>query len=120
MRDEDRDAIARQLPEMLEYFRLGLRIHGSGRLIEHEDVGTAAHEGARQRDLLPLPAGQLAAVAEPLAELRVVAVRQRRNELAGASLVGRRTPALLVLEEALIARADVLTHQHLVAREVLE
>ena len=34
---------------------------------------SVAHEGARQRDLLPLAAGQFAAVLEPLAELRLVA-----------------------------------------------
>ena len=35
---------------------------GGGGLVLHLDVGVFALEGARQRDLLPLPAGQLARV----------------------------------------------------------
>ena len=84
--DENRDAIACELAEMLEHFGLGLRIHGSGGLIEHQHVGARAHEGARQRNLLPLPAGQLAAIAKPLAELRSIAGGQRLDELARLAL----------------------------------
>src|SRR6184192_3527934 len=120
VRDEDGDALARELAEVLEHLGLRLRIHGGGRLIEHEDIRAGAHEGARQGDLLPLAAGELAAVAEPLAELGAIARGQRLDELARPALHRRRTPALLVLEEALIARPHVLAHQHLVAREVLE
>src|SRR5437879_529905 len=120
VRDEDGDALARELAEVLEHLGLRLRIHGGGRLIEHEDIRAGAHEGARQGDLLPLAAGELAPVAEPLAELGAIAQGQRLDELARPALHRRRTPALLVLEEALIARPHVLAHQHLVAREVLE
>ena len=70
VRDQDGDAFAGELAEVLENLRLRLRIHGRGRFIEHQDVGAAAHEGARQRDLLPLPAGEFAPVLEPFAELR--------------------------------------------------
>ena len=105
---------------MLEYLGLRLCVHGRRRLVQDQDVGPDAHEGARQGDLLPLAAGELAALAEPLAELGAIARGQRLDELARPALHRRRTPALLVLEEALIARPHVLAHQHLVAREVLE
>ena len=62
-----------QVAEVLEDLHLGRGIHRRGRLVEHQDVGVLAHERARERDLLPLPARELAAVLEPLAELRVVA-----------------------------------------------
>jgi murein L,D-transpeptidase YcbB/YkuD len=73
VRDQDRDALARETAEVLEHLRFRLRIHRSGRLVEHEDVGTRTHERPRQRDLLPLAARQFASIVEPFAELRCVA-----------------------------------------------
>ena len=55
---------------MLEHLGFGTRVHRRRGLVQHQDVGVAAHEGARQGYLLPLAAGQLAAVLEPLAELK--------------------------------------------------
>src|SRR5215469_6873075 len=105
---------------MLEHLGLRLRVHGGGRLIEHEDIGASAHEGARQRDLLPLAAGELAAITEPFAELRAVAGGQLGDELARLTLGCGLAPALLVLEEALIPSTDILPDEHLVARKILE
>src|SRR4029077_5452579 len=105
---------------MLEHLCLRLCIHRGGRLIKHENIRAGAHEGARQGDLLPLTAREFAAVAEPLAKLRVVAPWQRVDELTRLTLGCRGPPAVLVLEEALVASADVLPDQHLVAREILE
>src|SRR5262249_20787794 len=118
--DENGDAIAGELAEMLEYLGLRLCVHSGGRLIQHEDIGPGAHEGPRQRDLLPLAAGELAAVAEPFAELRVVSGRQLGDEIACLTLDRGLAPALLVLEESLIASADVLPDLHLVARKILK
>jgi hypothetical protein len=120
VRDENRDAIAGELAEMLEHLGLRLCVHRGRRLIEHEDIGPGAHESARQRDLLPLTAGELAAIAEPFAELRVVAGRQLGDELARLTLGRGLAPALLVLEEALIPGADILPDEHLVARKILK
>src|SRR5262249_40217511 len=120
VRDENGDALARELAEVLEHLGLRLRIHRRGWLIEHQDIRTGAHEGTRQRDLLPLTARELAAIAEPLAELRVIARWQRVDELARPALVSCGAPARLILEEPLIARTDILADQHLVAREILE
>src|SRR5579883_1102056 len=55
VRDHDGDALAGELAKMLEHLRLGRRIDRRGRLVEHQDVGLAPHEGAREGDLLPLP-----------------------------------------------------------------
>src|SRR5688572_52508 len=68
MRDQDRDAVMRQRAEVLEDLRLGLGIHRGRRLVEHEDLGTRAHERACERDALPLAARELLAVVEPTAE----------------------------------------------------
>src|SRR5205807_9761395 len=54
--NQNRDALARELAEMLEHFGFRLRVHRCRRLVQHENVRPRAHEGARQRDLLPLPA----------------------------------------------------------------
>src|ERR1700722_10661057 len=114
------DAIARQRAKMFEDLRLRARIHRRGRLVEHQDVRISAHEGARQRDLLPLATGKFLPVLEPFPQLRAVATRQLLDEVRGAALLGRLLPALLVFEVALVAGTDVLAHQHLVAGEILE
>src|ERR1035438_5470129 len=105
---------------MLEYFRLGAGIDRSRRLIEHEYVRILAHEGSAKRDLLPLPAGQFAAVLEPSAELGPVTVRQLVDEFRGKPLHRRTAPARLVIEGLLVAGANVLADHHLVARKILE
>ena len=96
------------------------RVDGGGGLVQHQDVRLVAHEGARQGDLLPLAARQLAAVLEPFAELRVVPGGQRLDEVRGQALRRGAAPARLVVEGAHIARADVLAHQHLIAGKILE
>ena len=56
MRDQNDDALVGKLAEVLEHLRLRLCVHGSGRLVQHQDVRAAAHEGTRECDLLPLSA----------------------------------------------------------------
>ncbi len=58
MRDYESRLTGNQLSETLEEVILGLGIQRSGRLIENYERGIA-HEAARQRNLLPLPAGEL-------------------------------------------------------------
>src|SRR5690606_20236586 len=67
-----------------------------------------------------LPARKLAPVLEPHPELRPIAARELIDELARAPFLGGFAPALFVVEEPLVAGADVLADHHLVAREVLE
>ena len=75
---------ARERAEALEDGVLGLGVERGGRLVEDEDVGLLAHEGARERDLLPLAAGELDAVLEPAAELRVEPFGQTRRRAPSA------------------------------------
>src|ERR1700691_203439 len=103
VRYQNGDAIARQRTKMFENLRLGTRVHGRGRLIEHQNIRVSSHERARQRDLLPLAAGQFLAVLDPFAQLRLIAARQLLDETRGAALLGRLLPALLVFEVALVA-----------------
>ena len=58
MRDYESRLTGNQLSETLEEVVLSLGIQRSGRLIENYERGIA-HEAARQRNLLPLPAGKL-------------------------------------------------------------
>src|SRR5690349_6544100 len=106
VRDDDGDALAHQGTEMLEDLGLGGRVHRRRGLVQHQDVGVAAHEGPRQGHLLPLAAGQLAPFLEPLAELGLVLLGHLVDEWRGLALRGRLDPALPVLEFAHVARAD--------------
>src|SRR5690606_35194546 len=120
VRDQDRDLVARRRAKMLEHVLLGLRVHRRGRLVEHEDLGAAAHERARERDPLPLPAGELLTLVEPAAERRIVCLGQRLDELLGPALTRGRAPALGVREHAYVADADVLADLELIAHEILK
>src|SRR6185437_3928660 len=120
VRDQDGDAATGEFAEVFEDGGFGLRIHRSGGFVQHQDVGARAHEGTGQGDLLPLAAGEFAAVVEPLAELGFEAGWQAVDEVAGHALVAGLAPARLVLEVADIAGTDVFAHAHLVAREILE
>src|SRR3984957_15399578 len=120
MRNDDGDAIARQLAKMLEHFRFSPRVDGRGRLIEDQDVRLVAHEGAGQGDVLPLTARPLAAILEPLAQLGVIARGQVLHEFRRQTLSRGAAPALLIVEGAYVARTDIFADHHLVASEVLE
>ena len=120
VRDDDGDAVARQFPKMLEHLGFRGGIDGGGGLVEHQNVRFAAHEGARQGDLLPLAAGQFATVLEPLAELGAVSRGQRLDEFGRKPLHRGAAPARLVVERPHVARADVLSDEHLIAGEILE
>ncbi len=56
VRDDDGRPPLGERPEPLEDRVLGLGVERRGGLVEHEDVGLLAHERARERHLLPLPA----------------------------------------------------------------
>src|SRR5262245_61415118 len=105
---------------MLEDGRLSPCIHRGRRLVQHEDVGAGAHEGARERDLLPLPARELATALEPAPELRVITLRQLVDHRIGHPLLRGSTPAGLVVEALDVTGADVLADDELITPEVLE
>src|SRR2546430_8592750 len=70
----------------------------------------------RSGDLLPLAAGELAALAEPLAELGAIARGQRLDELARPALHRRRTPASRSEEHT----SELQSQSNLVCRLLLE
>ena len=112
---------ARQRAEALEDGVLGLGVERGGGLVEHQDVGLLAHEGARERDLLPLAARELDAVVRPLAELGAEPRRRarpppRRRRRAPPRAIDAR----LLGQVRHAADADVLAHVELVLVEVLE
>ena len=75
MGDHERRAADHQPVERVEDDRFGLRVDRRGRLVEDQDR-RVLEERARDRDPLPLAAGQLRAA---LAEQRVVPLRQRHR-----------------------------------------
>ena len=79
-----------------------------------------AHERARQRDLLPLAAGQVDAGVEPLAERGVVALGKAGDQLVGAGLLARADDRLAVGDLWHVAEPDVLRGRRLVVDVVLE
>src|SRR5262249_50840094 len=76
VRDDERRAVACDLGELGLDDLLGARVERAGRLVEDED-GRVLEQRARDRDALLLAAGELEA---PLADLRLVAERQRFDE----------------------------------------
>ena len=56
MADEQGRAVAGQLLKALVHLVLGLHVERRGRLVQHQERAIA-HEGARQRQFLPLAAG---------------------------------------------------------------
>ncbi len=97
---------------------LGLHVERRRRLVQHQERAIA-HERPRQRQLLPLTAGQLA-TAKLAAKLRRQAVRERRDHGVGAGLHGRSVQPGLVVPGLDLSQADVLPGGQLVAHEVLE
>ena len=57
-------ALRLQLAEQVDHLRLHAHVEGRGRLVQH-DEGRRQHEGARHRDALALPAGELVRIAMP-------------------------------------------------------
>ena len=87
VRDEDRRAALHQPLEPLEELRLGLRVERRRRLVQQQDR-RVAEQRPGDPDPLALAAGETDALGP---ELRLVAVRQRDDEL-----VSRRRPGRLV------------------------
>ena len=90
-----------------------------GGLVEDQHLGVA-HEGARDRELLPLAGGEVLPALEPAAEHGVVALRQRRDEPLGAAPPRGLGDARPVVRVVGVPEADVLGGGELVADEVLE
>ena len=68
---------------------LGLGVERGGRLVEHEDERSVAHEAAGERELLPLPEGDLDAVVPRRPELRVEPGGEPLDDVVGAGPADR-------------------------------
>ena len=120
MRNQNRHLGVALRLKVIEDRRLRRRIHGRGRLIEHQDVGVAAHERPRERDLLPLSARQLASTFEPATQLRFVALGHVLDERCGHAGFGGLRPTLGVVNVANIPGTNVFADRELVAAKVLK
>src|SRR5205823_4199385 len=76
---------------------LGFRVERRRRLVEDEDLAVA-HERARERDLLPLPARQLVPLFEPPAEHGVELLRQLLDQRTRTAVVYRPLDARAIVE----------------------
>src|SRR3954447_10389549 len=86
VRDDYRGAAPEQAPQAVLDAALRVDVDVRGRLVEHEDP-RVRDQRARERDQLPLAGRELRAA---LADLRVVAVLEREDELVGADRACRR------------------------------
>src|SRR6478735_3599102 len=77
MRDDQARAPLDDTPERALNRRFRFVVDGAGRFVEHQDR-RIAHDGARQGDALALSARELLTA---LADLRVVTLRQLRDEV---------------------------------------
>lgn len=107
------------LPQPLEDLDLRARVDRRGGLVEHQDPGPG-DEGARERDLLPLPHRQLLTVGEAATQCRVQAGGEARDGGLRTTELDRGADPLIVGEVLDLAEADVLPQRHLVPDEVLE
>ena len=87
VRDDDRHAARHQRVEAHEDVVLGARVERRRRLVENEQL-RVAHVGARERDLLPLAAGQIDAVVESAPEHLPVRAGQTRKQRRRERLLG--------------------------------
>ena len=113
VRDDDRRALRHEPLERLLHEQLALRVERARRLVEQQDR-RVLEDRARDRDALPLPAREPHAA---LAEERVVALRQRAQELVG---LGRARRGLdLGVARVGPAVADVLARRRAEQHRVL-
>src|SRR5688572_13909463 len=102
MGDDDCRAVGHQLPERVLDQRLAFRVEGAGGLVQDQNR-RVLEDGARNRDALPLAAGELYAA---LTDQRLVSGRKRLNEL--RSVRHLRGPAYLRVVRTGTADADVV------------
>ena len=99
-------------------FRLG--VERGGGLVQHQQLGAIAHEGAGERDLLPLAARQLVALLEPAAQHGVELLRQLVDHRPRSGAIDRRVDARPVRDGVHLAQPDVLQGRELVLHVILE
>src|SRR5712692_7566041 len=117
--DKDGRLSLGQQAKVREDLMLGLRIEGTGRLVEHENT-RIAHECPRQRNLLPLPATQLRAllqVLKPPPEHRVVTLWELLNDGVGPALACGAHDEFPLFDLVHTSHTDVFLHSHVVVHK---
>src|SRR5271163_4187798 len=99
---------------------LGLGVERRGRLVEHGDQRFVAHEAAGERQLLPLPEGNVDALMPGGAELRSQASWQGVDDVTRAGPVQRGNKGRIAVTPGQVAQADRLPGLELEPEEVLE
>ncbi len=108
-----------ELLEALEHLEFRARIERRGRLVEDQHL-RVAHVGARDRDLLPLAAGQVDAGAKALADDLVVAARKRVDHFVGEASLRGLDDARTIVARLDASDRDVVGGSQVIAHEVLE
>src|SRR5713226_9214411 len=122
MADEDGRLPLGQQAKVREDVILGLRIEGTGWLVEHENT-SIAHECPRQRNLLPLSATQLCAllqVLKPPPEHRVVTLRELLDDGVGPALACGDHDEFPLFDLVHTSHTDVFLRSHVVVHKILE
>src|SRR5204863_1394888 len=97
----------------------GAGVQRRGRLVENQHLRVPQIR-ARERDLLPLPAGELDAIVEPFAEHLIIAERDTRHDGLGLAALGGVADPRGVAKRVDLTDADILPQDKIVANEILE
>ena len=118
MGDEHHGLVLGHLRELFIESVLAKGIHCRRGLVENENL-RVTHEGAGNREVLPLASGEIDALVEGLAENRFVAVGQPADDVMGAGLLGGGLHERSLVNGVDLSQADVIRSGHVVAEEVL-
>jgi len=102
-----------------EYLLFGFGVERGGRFIKNENLGIP-QIGARQRDLLPLAAGQVDAAVKAPSEHLFVAGFEFLHHVVRFALSSGRDDLIKILPLSDPPDGDILSRRHIVAHEVLK
>ena len=104
----------------LEYLQLAARASsGRRRLIQDQQI-RIAQVSPRQRNLLPLPAGELHATLESASQHLVVSSRELADHCISQALLGRQLQVSVFVRLVHPSNRDILSSRHLKPHEILE
>ena len=117
--NQDRHLSFREFGEALEDLKLGARVERGGGFVEDQELGIA-HVGSRQRDLLPLPHGEVGAALKAAAEHVRIAIGQVGGHIGGERFLGGGFNPGQAGEFLNAANSNVFFEKHVVLHVVLE
>src|SRR5579872_1202272 len=119
MRNKQRHLAYGKFGEALKYFELAARIESCGGFVKNQQL-CIPQVRARERNLLPLPAGKIDTLIETPAQHLVISERQPPDRLVGQALAGRVLQQIKISEFFYAAYGNVFARRHLIAHEILE